>query len=188
MATGASYWEAIGLVAGASGAAAVEGLWRDWSARERDAQAVVAALDTVADHAPEVADAWLNTWLAGRGRIEGDLILYAHGWITRLPEGFSVEGYLDLDGTAIRALPVGLQVGGNLSVGGCLGLTGLPAGLEVGGSLNMTAYGPSGGPSLPLWDGRIPEDAKARVVVTDRHPLGEGLERWRREYPNGERA
>ncbi|MCW2473388.1 hypothetical protein [Candidatus Symbiopectobacterium sp. NZEC151] len=65
--------------------------------------------------------------------VEGDLSLLGRTDITSLPEGLSVGGSLDLEGTGITSLPEGLPEG--LSVGGSLylrgtGITSLPEGLS----------------------------------------------------------
>jgi len=56
--------------------------------------------------------------------------------ITSLPEGLSVGGSLDLRGTQITSLPEGLSVGGSLYLRGTQ-ITSLPEGLSVGGSLDL---------------------------------------------------
>ena len=53
-----------------------------------------------------------------------------------LPEGLSVGGYLDLEGTQITALPEGLSVGRSLYLRGTQ-ITALPEGLNVGGYLDL---------------------------------------------------
>ena len=53
-----------------------------------------------------------------------------------LPEGLQVGGNLRLTGCrGLTTLPEGLQVGGNLRLTGCRGLTALPEGLKVGRGL-----------------------------------------------------
>lgn len=51
-----------------------------------------------------------------------------------LPEGLSVGGLLDLEGTGVTELPVGLSVGGDLDLRGT-GVTELPVGLSVGDAI-----------------------------------------------------
>ena len=53
-----------------------------------------------------------------------------------MPEGLTVGGWLDLNGTEITSLPEGLTVGGWLDLRGTE-ITSLPEGLTVGGDLDL---------------------------------------------------
>ena len=53
-----------------------------------------------------------------------------------MPDGLTVGGYLDLEGTQITSLPDGLTVGGSLDLRGTQ-ITSLPDGLTVGGYLDL---------------------------------------------------
>ncbi|HXT81421.1 MAG TPA: hypothetical protein VN702_17795 [Acetobacteraceae bacterium] len=78
----------------------------------------------------------VERFMASKGlQVQGWLDLSGTG-ITALPEGLSVGGSLDLRGTGITALPEGLSVGGSLYLRGT-GITALPEGLSVAGSLDL---------------------------------------------------
>lgn len=92
-----------------------------------------------------------------RVTIVGDLAFYKNRKIKRLPNSITVEGSLNLQGTAIitlptnlivrgflnlafvkiKSLPDGLQVDQDLSLYGS-SIRSLPNGLKVGGNLNLT--------------------------------------------------
>ena len=57
--------------------------------------------------------------------------------ITKLPDGFTVNGNLHLRGTPITELPDGLTVGGSLDLSHSM-ISELPDGLTVGGFLHLT--------------------------------------------------
>ncbi|MDY3570233.1 hypothetical protein [Enterobacter hormaechei] len=80
----------------------------------------------------------INHYILDNGEIAvaGSLNLYRNKDITALPEGLSVGGGLDLEGTQITALPEGLSVGGWLDLEGTQ-ITALPEGLSVGGGLDL---------------------------------------------------
>jgi hypothetical protein len=75
-------------------------------------------------------------------------------------------------------LPTGLKVG-DLELVHCP-LVRFPEGLRVKRSLSLK--------DCPVWDGRIPADAKVGGrVFTKLHPLGLPLSKWRWLHPDGER-
>jgi hypothetical protein len=156
-ATGAGRGEALALAARTHGWEAVlpfltspmgleadpdgEGAFDDLDDLERDSgAAAVAALNAVAAHDPDMAQAGLMAW--GRDRVlHEDLILSGESfqglsWIRALPPGLEVGGDLDLRGCGnLAALPDGLAVGCDLWLGFCVALKSLPSGLRVGGDL-----------------------------------------------------
>lgn len=70
---------------------------------------------------------------ARTGLIEYDGAYYD---VCNLPEGFRVEGDLDLDGTGVETLPAGLTVSGSLNLW-ATAITALPKGLSVGERLGL---------------------------------------------------
>jgi hypothetical protein len=114
-------------------------------------------LDPLAETAPALALEGLLAW--GRNRRVDCLWLEGRPWVSALPEGLKLTGWLNLKRTPIRSLPAGLAVADSLEMEGCDG-----------------------------WDGRIPADAViGKLIHTDRQPQGLTLREWRQVYPDGER-
>jgi hypothetical protein len=195
LATGASRWEAAGLVANAAGTAAVAPLWDRWVKRLTNPAGVVKALDEVACGSPATASIWLNRWLTGRS-VNGNLDLGNRRWVTVIPGWFGVSGFLDLRGTSLVSLPPFVAVGGNLNLEGTgiaslptethvqgslqlgsLGIEALPEGLRVGGGLDLHDTPIRSLPAklhlrgkltlvgAAAWDGQIPDDAHVGFLV-----------------------
>jgi hypothetical protein len=103
-----------------------------------ETEQVVALLDEVAKGSPIMASDVLLAW--GRNRtVDGNLRLIDRAWVTALPEGLAVAGWLALSGCAeLASLPDGLKVGTSLYLCDCRSLGSLPAGLEVGGGLDLS--------------------------------------------------
>ncbi len=177
VATGTSRWEAVGILAQSAGVGEVQSLWERYARRISRPKTLFKTLDEVARHAPTVANDWLNAWLA-RGKLEGNLTLSNREWITSLPRGLWVGGYLYLDQFHLPSLPEGLRVGDVLWLDRSR-IKALPAGLEVGSYLFLR--------NCPAWDGQIPQDTRVKLFVfTTRHPNGLYLADWRCRYPHGE--
>jgi hypothetical protein len=144
-----------------------------------DTRSALAAFDECAAHqGARAAQATLDAYLGGR-QVPDDLMLDTHMWVTSLPEGLEVQGYLSASLTNLKVLPDGLKVGGDLRVD-FSDLVSLPRGLVVGGRLDLM--------NQPSWDGEIPEDARiGGCVFTDR-AHGVTLAEWRAKFPEGEGA
>jgi hypothetical protein len=98
----------------------------------KNLEALVGHLNQVALGSPELANAWLNAWLADRSPYGTNLTLPGESWLTTLPDGFTVDGALSANGSGIRELPRGLSVDAQLYL--ChTPLTTVPADLDVGG-------------------------------------------------------
>jgi hypothetical protein len=158
--------------------------------------AVLRACAGVARTDPAAANATLNAYLAGR-HLEGGLVLEGLEWLTALPQGLRVVGFLQVmdtplaslpkglvvDGyctlweTQVRSLPEGLQVGQGLLLFGETIQT-LPEGLRVGGELDLKGCG--------AWDGRIPPDAEVGGKIRSNcHSKDLTLKQWRAKFPDG---
>jgi hypothetical protein len=137
-------------------------------------------LKAVAATDPELARMGLAAWAGGR-EVDGDLDLNGLGWVTSLPDGLRVNGFLDLNGSGLLSLPRGLRVGGILELGGTR-VVALPGDLEVADYLGLLA--------AEAWDGQVPLGVRIGLgIQTDTHwePYGIRLEEWRRRHPHGER-
>lgn len=183
-ATGASRWEAIGMAATALGPDSVRGRWRILLARTDRRDQIMEALNEVARNAPEVANDWLgDALLKGKlppADVAGRLQRLTAYWIRWLPEGVAYEGDLEV-GPFLETLPNNLRVSGDLWLEGSAIRT-LPAGMDIGGFLIIR--------NCASWDGTVPTDARvAMAIVSDGHPFGATLNAWRRAHPSGsERA
>lgn len=172
-ATGAPFWEAVGMVASTPHGPALAS--REWAsylqAGRRGAEPIMALLG-IAAASPRLANNLLQVWLRDR-HLDATLDLIGIPWVKALPSGLVVEGDLCLSGLALRHLPGGLNVGGNLEIANCLRLERLPDGLRVGGDL--WADGCQSLSRLPAdlvvdgdlllrgcraWDGMLPVDAR----------------------------
>jgi hypothetical protein len=174
-ATGASFLEAIGLVAKAHGDEAALPLFterlRRPGGRWKVAGSVVAALAEAAVTLPDLALMALLEW--GRNtRIEGDLTLIGT-WIEALPEGMTVQGRLILEDVALTALPAGLRVGGLFMNGATL--TGLPTDLQVGEALFMQNTGIRSLPAGLRVGGDIYGDGSALEALPEGLWVGKSL-------------
>jgi hypothetical protein len=89
---------------------------------------------------------------------------------------------LTLEGMAgFTTIPRGLWVAGDLLLDGCVDLETIGPELIVTGACQIF--------DCWHWDGRIPPDARiGGRVVTNKHPYGISLERWRAQHPDGEKA
>jgi hypothetical protein len=139
-ATGATLGEAFALAATAFGTEVLLPLvLNHLNARGRSTKAaerVVATLDELASVRPDLARTALGAW--GAGRNVPCLNLARRSWVTDLPEGLTVDGFLRLDGCEnLECLPAGLRVGKGLVLSGCHRLRALPERLIVGDSLVM---------------------------------------------------
>ena len=68
----------------------------------------------------------------------GGLNLIGREFLTGLPDGLKVSGYLELSKCInLKSLPTGLEVTGDCYLCGCINLESLPADLKVSGSLNL---------------------------------------------------
>jgi hypothetical protein len=143
LATGAEWPEAMGQAALAHGADAVLPdliaklkATRLWFGGGAHASAVLAILSDLGEIHPDLARQVFAEW--GRGRtVDSDLHLGHLPWVTGLPEGMRVRGYLNLRGLPIRVLPQRLTVGGTLWLDGTL-VEAVPAGVRAKGSLKLT--------------------------------------------------
>jgi hypothetical protein len=103
--------------------------------------AALELLDTLARTVPGVAQAGLDRWARNR-MLASNCRLAERTWITALPEGFTVEGFLDLDRCeSLASLGKGLKVGGDLLLEGCGKLQALPKNLSVGEDLELKGSG-----------------------------------------------
>ena len=170
-ASGCTRWEALWQIAGIYGLDAVRKAWdEEWDTfckRSRSTDPVIRTLDEIAVFDPQVANAFLQSWLKGlKGlTVYGDLVLTERTWVMELPDGLTVTG--------------------NLLLGKCKSLARLPRKLSVGSTLEIE--------KCPSWDGRIPDDAKISgygtlrwAIYSDAHPFPIPLEEWRRLHPDGE--
>jgi hypothetical protein len=128
---------------------------------------------------PIGANAALNAYLEGRS-VDGEDGLWLDGcaWVTSFPPGVFCFGPLSLKGTAVTALPDGLN--GEWIDLSNTPIRSLPAGLNAFRSLMLEG--------CVAWDGQIPEDAAVGIsVVTDAH-RGDllSLRAWRACHPQGE--
>jgi hypothetical protein len=170
-ATGASRWEAVGLVAGALGEAAARSELDRWCHGAPTPYQAVRALDAIAMGAPDVANLWLGRWLerwldgtvrpgnlnrVGRNWVD----LSWRRWVTSLPEGLRFGDSLDLRETGLRALPERLEVAHNLVLADTL-ISVLPPGVRSGGPMIL-----EGAPLL-----RLPDGFKAASNLNLRHTL-----------------
>jgi hypothetical protein len=159
LATGAPAGEAYGLAAKAHGVQAVLPQLMMALGLESAVFNPPAMLHRVGVACPELAMAALGEWLIGHRGIKANVELGMATWVTALPDGVRVAGWLDLRGSGLVSLPAGLKVE-VLDLHGC-----------------------------ERWDGRIPADAKVSgKVYTDGHFKGILLRDWHRLHPNGERG
>jgi hypothetical protein len=176
-ATGAGEGEAFVLLAQAMGSKAAVPHLNSYLQQNRFPDSVVMVLEEVGVRDPALANAALKAWPWGR-TVEGDLDFTQTEWLKVLPRGLRVKGSLLLLHSSIVALPEDLDVKA-LHLEGT-DFVNLPRGLVVRDFLDMA--------DCPRWDGRIPADARVEgKLVTDRHPDGITLPRWRRLHPRGER-
>ena len=76
----------------------------------------------------------------------------------KLPENLEVGGDLDLEGCeGLTKLPEGLKVRGSLYLIRCVGLSELPENLEVGGYLSLRG--------CVNWDGIVPKNIRSGQVI-----------------------
>jgi hypothetical protein len=160
-ATGVELGTALGLTAQVHGHEAAQFLWESWIRGAIATRTILVGADTIAKGSPEAANAWFNAWLAQKALATGRLDCQGMAWLTSLPDGLRVDGYLGLNETGLRSLPRGLRVEGNLTLF-----------------------------DAPAWDGRIPEDTEVGGTVytewgADGIPLGPTLAEWRARYPHG---
>jgi hypothetical protein len=140
-ATGAGLPEALALVAQAHGEEVAMGLVLAICHRPRGTWrtlgSILRLLKEVAQETEVLAQMCLEAWLERLGlRVDEELNLKGHAWVTALPAGLTVGGGLYLQGTRIAALPGNLCVVGALDAKDCL-LTALPDDLLVGGDLRL---------------------------------------------------
>jgi hypothetical protein len=138
MATGASRWDALVALAEAGGEAALAPLGIPAKSLKaylefKDARA---AFDRLAKRDPVGANLALNAYLEGR-TLDDNVVLKGRPWITSLPEGLRVMGFLRLDGTGITRLPDRFTVGRWLAVDHTP-LESLPEGLTVNEFLDIS--------------------------------------------------
>lgn len=172
-ATGASLWEAIGMIAGIPGGRALaRHHWDVYLKTGPPGAGPATALKEVATASPRQARDLLRIWLKGR-YIDADLELNDQRWVTEIPGPLSIEGDLSLlDCRNLRSLPAGLTVGGNLYIPACTRLRELPSGLRVGGNLwadfcrnlrtipgDIVVEGDLAARGCP-WDGVLPREAR----------------------------
>jgi hypothetical protein len=69
-------------------------------------------------------------------KVDGDLVLWQHTGIKKLPDDLRVAGYLSIRNcTGLTELPDDLKVNGGMSLIGCSGITKLPEGIHVEGEI-----------------------------------------------------
>jgi hypothetical protein len=165
-------WFDLGRQALAQGAGLAQGeaglrpLWHHWVRGIKSLDTILAALGQVAEVAPAVANAWFGVAMHA-STVVSSFDLRNLGWLTALPDQFTVKGSLDLKGSGVSALGDGLTVGGSLGLEGTPIQT-LPSKLAIGGDLFLY--------ECVQWDGCVPEDARVGGrIFTEDHPQGVAL-------------
>jgi hypothetical protein len=135
MATGISFWHALGIVALEWGPDLPMRSWNLLLQSAEDDLELQTALEGLAIGAPTLANGLLGSWLGGR-HLGQFLDLRGVDWLTAIPKDLIVEGDLILASCiALHRLPKNLSVAGDLELTRCISLRGLPTGLRVGGDL-----------------------------------------------------